>query len=262
MKDDAPRPHPSPSVLVVVPVYNEAENLERLLGPLLEVVRREGYDLVAIDDASTDGSRAILERHGVPVVTLTENLGVGAALQTGYKYALAKRYGYLLQMDGDGQHDPRFLPMIRRRLACHDFVIGSRFLDGNVAPFPPTGALYKGTAFRNAGIRLFRTLLYAMSRVRVSDPTSGYRGMNRRCMRFLSGDDHPHDYPDADVLLALIRNRFRLCEEPVYMYRNHIGGKLHRGIMPVWYVCKVMLSMSMSGLRKRRAEPGGGGGGA
>ncbi len=241
-------------VLVVVPVYNEAENLDRMLAPLLEVVRREHYDLVAIDDASTDESHAILKRHGVPTIALIENLGPGAALQTGYKYALAKKYEYLIQVDGDGQHDPRFLPMIRRKLACHDFVIGSRFLDGGVAPFPPERELYKGTALRKIGIRLFRTLLYAMTRVSVSDPTSGYRGMNRKCMRFLSGDFYPHDYPDADVLLALIRNRSKLCEEPVYMYHNHAGGKLHRGIAPVWYVCKVTLSLLVSSLR----DTGGG----
>ncbi len=244
------------SVLVVVPVYNEAANLDRLLAPLLEVVRRERYDLVAVDDASTDGSRAILERHGVPTIALVENLGLGAALQTGYKYALAGKWEHLIQVDGDGQHDPRFLPAIRRKLACHDFVIGSRFLDSGAVPFPPERELYRGTAVRKIGIRMFRALLYAMTRVPVSDPTSGYCGMNRKCMRFLSGDLYPHDFPDADVILSLIRNRFRLCEVPVYMYHNRVGGKLHRGIMPVWYMYKVTLSLLVSGLRRRR---GGGG---
>ena len=96
------------SVLVVVPVYNEAENLDHMLGPLMEVARWEHYDLVAIDDASTDDSRAILKRHGVPAITLVENLGAGAAVQTGYKYALAKKYEHLIQVDGDGQHAPAF----------------------------------------------------------------------------------------------------------------------------------------------------------
>ncbi len=240
------------SVLVVVPVYNEARNLDDMLPPLMEVARREHYDLVAIDDASTDESRTILKRHGVSVITLVENLGAGAAVQTGYKYALAKKYQYLIQVDGDGQHDPRFLPMLRHKLACHDFVIGSRFLDSGAAPFPPKRELYKGTALRSIGIRLFRALLYAMTRVSVSDPTSGYRGMNRKCMQFLSGDLYPHDFPDADVVLALIRNRFKLCEVPVYMYHNYAGGKLHRGIMPVWYMYKVTLSLLVSSLRKRR----------
>ena len=249
------------SVLVVVPVYNEAANLDHMLAPLMEVVRREHYDLVAIDDASTDESRVILKRHGVPAITLVENLGYGAAVQTGYKYALARKYEYLIQVDGDGQHDPRFLPMIRRKLACHDFVIGSRFLDNGAVPFPPERELYRGTALRKIGTRLFRALLYAMTRVSVSDPTSGYIGMNRKCMRFLTGDLYPHDFPDADVLLTLIRNRFKLCDVPVYMYHNHAGGKLHRGIMPVWYMYKVTLSLLVSSLRKRAGGGGGGGGG-
>ena len=112
------------SVLVILPVRDEAKNLDRLLAPLVEVVRRERYDLLAIDDASIDGSRAILNSHGVPTVTLLENLGYGAALQTGYKYAVAKGYEYLIQLDGDGQHDPRFLPAIMQKLHDHDFVIG------------------------------------------------------------------------------------------------------------------------------------------
>ena len=241
----------TPPVLIVVPVRNEAKNLVRLLAPLQEVVRREGYDLVVVDDASTDGSLDVLKRHGVQTITLVENLGYGAAVQTGYKYALARGYEYLIQLDGDGQHDPRFLPAIRRELARRDFVIGSRFLAARDAPFPPKETLYKGTPFRRIGIRFFRLLLYVMTGVSISDPTSGYVGMNRKCIRFLSGDLYPHDFPDADVLLSLIRSRFKLCEVPVYMYRNRVGGRLHRGIAPIWYMFKVTLSLSVSGMRKR-----------
>ncbi len=241
----------TPPVLIVVPVRNEAENLVRLLAPLKEVVGREGYDLVVIDDASTDESLDVLKRHGVRTITLVENLGYGAAVQTGYKYALARGYEYLIQLDGDGQHDPRFLPMIRRELARRDFVIGSRFLAAGATPFPPKEELYKGTPFRRIGIRFFRLLLYVMTGVSISDPTSGYVGMNRKCIRFLSGDLYPHDFPDADVLLSLIRSRFKLCEVPVYMYRNRVGGRLHRGIAPIWYMFKVTLSLSVSSMRRR-----------
>ena len=239
-------------VLVVLVLRNEATNLERLLPPLLEVVRRENFDLLAIDDASTDGSPGILEAHGVPTITLIQHLGVGGALQTGYKYAAARDYEYLLQLDGDGQHDPRFLPLIHQQLTRreHDFVIGSRFLRGGATPFPPERMLYTGTVFRRIGIRWFRMLLYAVTGVSISDPTSGYRGMNRKCLVFLSGDLFPHDYPDADVLATLIGNRFRLCEVPVHMYRND-AGQLHRGLAPVWYAFKMTLSLLLSGIRKR-----------
>ena len=236
-------------VLVVVPVHNEKENLERMLVPLQEAVQRERCDLVVIDDASTDASREVLDRHRVRTIALTEKLGYGAALQTGYKHALAKGYDYLIQLDGDGQHDPRFLPMIRCALAEHDFVIGSRFLK-NDASFRPAEELYKGTPLRRCAIRYFRFLLYVMSGVSITDPTSGYIGMNRKCMRLLSADFFPDDFPDADVLLSLIRLPIKLREVPVYMYRNDDGGSMHRGLGPLWYMVKVTLSLFVSRLRK------------
>ena len=239
------------SVLIIVPVHNEAKNLEHMLEPLLDVVRREQYDLLAIDDASTDESLALLNRHNVPTISLFENLGYGAALQTGYKYATTKEYQYLIQVDGDGQHDPRFLPIICRKLRNYDFVIGSRFLDHDDAtPFRPERELYTATTFRRMGIRGFRLLLYLMTGVWISDPTSGYVGMNQKCLRFLRSDIYPYDFPDVDVLLTLIRNQFRVCEIPVYMYPNNRTGQLHRGYTPIWYLFKMTLSLFVARLRK------------
>ena len=244
----------SSATLVIFPVRNEARNLERLLGPLLDVVQQEGYHLLAIDDASTDASPEILHRHGVAAIRLVENLGYGAALQTGYKYALANGYEQLMQLDGDGQHDPRFLPMILQRLQTCDVVIGSRFMPVDPQPFPPAGELYRGTPARKLGIRLFRLLLRILTRTAITDPTSGYIGMNHRCLRFLSMDSYPYDFPDADVLFTLIRNGFHLRETPVYMYRNDVGGQLHRGLAPLWYMFKVTLSLFVSGLRRTGEE--------
>lgn len=233
-------------VLVVFPVRNEAERLPRLLGPLTAVVRREGYHLLAIDDASTDDSAAVLARSGVPTLRLPENLGYGAALQTGYKYALARGYRVLLQLDGDGQHDPRFLPRLLEALRDCEVVIGSRFLPADPAPFPPAGPLYRGTPGRRAGIALFRALLRLLLPVRVTDPTSGYLGFDRAALRFLSRDDHPYDFPDADVVFRLVRSGLRVREIPVYMYPNEGGGQLHRGLAPLWYLFKVTLSLFVS----------------
>lgn len=239
------------SVLVIFPVCNEAENLDPMLDTLMDVVQRERYDLVAIDDASTDESQTILNRRGVQTITLFKNLGYGAALQTGYKYAVSKGYRYLLQMDGDGQHDPRFLPILCRKLQNHDFVIGSRFLDHDLAPpFRPKRELYTATASRRMGIRGFRLLLYLLSGVWMSDPTSGYVGISQKCLRFLRTDIYPYDFPDADLLLTLMRNKFKLCEVPVYMYHNDKTGRLHRGFAPGWYVCKMTLALFIARIRK------------
>lgn len=243
------------SVLVILPVHNEAAHLERVLASLQPVVRREGYDLLAIDDGSTDASPDILRQSGVPAIRLFENLGYGAAVQTGYKHALANGYQRLLQLDGDGQHDPRFLPDLAQQLDCCDVVIGSRFLPVAPPRFAPAGDLYDGTPARRAGIRLFRLLLRLMTGQRITDPTSGYIGLNRSCMRFLSNDSYPYDFPDADVVFSLIRSGFRLAETPVYMYRNTVGGQLHRGLTPLWYVFKVTLSLLVASLRS--AKPAG-----
>lgn len=233
-----------------MPVYNEGESLDRTLDGLKPVCAKERYDLVAVDDASTDDSLAILERHGIATISLIDNLGYGAALQAGYKYALAKGYEHLIHLDSDAQHDPRFVPIIKKALAVHDFVIGSRFLEHVDTPFEPTQKLYRDTPLRRVGMGLHRLLLHAMSGVRVSDPTSGYIGMNRRCIRLLSGDGFPSDFPDADVLLSLLRSRLRLCEMPVYMYERHAGRHLHSGALaPAWYMFKVTLSLVATALR-------------
>lgn len=239
----------TPRVLVVFPVRNEAPRLPGLLAALLEVTRREGYDLVAIDDASTDDSPAILARRGVRTLRHPARLGYGAAVQTGYKYALARGYRRLLQLDGDGQHDPRFLPRLEAALADRDLVIGSRFLPAAPEPFPPAGRLYRGTAPRRAGIRLFRLLLRLMTGARVTDPTSGCLAMNRDCLEFMVRDRRPYDFPDADVVFSLLRSGYRLGEVPVYMYFNETGGQLHRGFAPLWYMFKVVVSLFVSRLR-------------
>lgn len=242
------------SVVVVFPVHNEAKNLEKVLAALLKIAQRERYDLLAIDDASTDDSLAILHRWHIPTIALLENLGYGAAVQTGYKYAVAKGYEYLVQIDSDGQHDPRFLPFIVQKLHNHDFVIGSRFLESKITLYSPSRELYKGTRLRKAGIHLFRMLLYMMTHNSISDPTSGYIGMNRKCCRFLSNDFYPHDFPDADVIYTLIRNGFKLCEVPVYMYYNTIGGSLHRGLAPLYYMYKCTLSLFVASIRKKHGS--------
>ena len=240
----------TPPALVVFPVRNEAPRLPGLLAPLLEVTRREGYDLVAIDDASTDASPEILAAHGVRTLRHSARLGYGASVQTGYKYALARGHRRVLQLDGDGQHDPRFLPRIEAALADRDVVIGSRFLPAGPGAVPPAGRLYRGTVARRAGIRAFRLLLGAMSGARVTDPTSGYLGLNRCALEFMVRDRRPYDFPDADVVFSLLRNRYRIAEVPVYMYFNETGGQLHRGLAPLWYMFKVTVSLLVSRLRR------------
>ena len=185
-------------------------------------------------------------------------MGYGVALQTCYKYALANNYDFLIQIDGDGQHDPRFIPKILHMLKENeaDVLIGSRFLRHSETKFKPRGKLYYGTFLRRFGIQMFRGILYLLTLRKFTDPTSGYVGINRRTLRFFSGKCFPFDYPDADLLLALLRNHFHVKEIPVYMYANESNGNLHRGCRPIWYVIKVSLAMCIESIRLREERYG------
>ena len=237
--------------LIIIPSLNEQENLDGFLREILPLARALPADVLGINDASIDETARIFQDHGVPVLTHVMQMGYGTALQTGYKYALRHNYSFLVQIDGDGQHDPRFIPLLLERLRRDrvDVVIGSRFLKTDA--FTPHRPLYRGTPLRLLGIRLFRALLALFCFRFISDPTSGYIAMNRRVFTYFSGNAFPFDYPDADVILTLLRNRFALREEGVYMYCNHRRGKLHRGCKPLWYVFKVTLSLLVSTLRPR-----------
>ncbi len=213
-------------------------------------------DVIGVNDASTDGTPALFQKFGVRTLNHPIQMGYGTTLQTGYKYALRNGYDYVIQLDADGQHDPRFLTRFYRHLTRGDaeIVIGSRFLKESRPSFYPTGPLYSGTLLRRIGIVLFRIAIVILGWRYVSDPTSGYIGFNRRALQFFCGKGFPFDYPDADLILTLIRNRFKLMEIPVYMYANSEYGKLHRGCRPLWYIFKVSLSLLVTSIRGRERE--------
>jgi len=240
-------------VLVIIPVHNEEVNLQKFLPILLPIVQEMNADILAIDDASTDRSLQILSSYSIPTISLLSQMGYGTAIQTGYKYALRHQYPYLIQIDGDGQHDPRFLQNISSCLTSDtvDVVIGSRFLQVSNENLTPFGKLYKGSPVRLIGIVIFRCILRCLTFQKISDPTTGYIGLNRKALQFACSHSFPFDFPDADMILTFTRNHFRLKEIPVYMYYNHNTGYLHRGCKPIWYVIKVTLSLLISSIRSR-----------
>jgi glycosyltransferase involved in cell wall biosynthesis len=221
-----------PPELVIVPAYNEAATLASLLAE----VRRAAPELtvVVIDDGSSDATARIATGSGARVLRHPFNLGYGAALQTGYKYALDRGAERIVQMDADGQHLPEEIPSLLapvRRDAC-DLVVGSRFL-------APGG--YEMGALRSLGRHVFRAVAGAAG-LTITDPTSGFQAMNRRVVRLFSGDWFPGDYPDVDVLLAAARSGLRLRELPVRMAAGARPSTLHSGWKPVYYVYKMLLS--------------------
>jgi glycosyltransferase involved in cell wall biosynthesis len=226
--------------LVIVPAFNEAEEL----GRVLEGIRATdpGLSVLVVDDGSTDDTAGTARRAGARVLRLPINLGYGSALQAGYKYALREGYDCVVQLDGDGQHEPADIPRLLAPLERGDvdLALGSRFLE-------ETG--YRPGIARAAGIRLFRGLTFLLTGVRFRDVTSGYQALNREVLHFFAAERYPVDYPDADVLVMLTRAGFAIAEVPVRMYPKQSGRSMHTGLRPIYYIFKMLLSMLMMLLR-------------
>jgi glycosyltransferase involved in cell wall biosynthesis len=227
--------------LVLIPAFNEAA----VIGEVL--VRIQAVDpslsAVVVDDGSTDGTAEVARQAGARVVRLPFNMGYGVALQTGYKYALREGFDCVVQLDGDGQHEPEDIPklleVIKRREA--DVVLGSRFLGGET---------YQVETTRKVGMRLFGALAYVLTGVKFSDVTSGFQALNGEVLRFFTAERYPVDYPDADVLIMLTRAGFTIAEVPVRMYPRGSTGSMHSGLRPLYYVFKMLLSVLLTPLRR------------
>jgi glycosyltransferase involved in cell wall biosynthesis len=228
--------------LVLIPAFNEAARI----GPVVQKVREmcPEYDVVVINDGSRDNTVAAAQAAGAEVVSHPFNMGYGVAIQTGYKYALRKDYDFLVQMDGDGQHDPSFIPQLLAPVVAgkNDFVLGSHFL--GVESYEPSLA-------RRFGMAFFRQLVSRLIGQRITDSTSGFQAFNRRVIRFFTTEVFPCDYPDADMLITLHRAGFHIGEAPVRMYANAEGKSMHSGWKPIYYMFKMLLSIFVTLLRKK-----------
>jgi glycosyltransferase involved in cell wall biosynthesis len=205
-----------------------------------------GFEILVVDDGSTDHTAAEAERAGARVVRLPYNLGIGAAVQTGYQYARNNGYEIAVQIDGDGQHDPRELPKILGPvLDGHaDLVVGSRF-SGDGA--------FQSSPVRRIGIRLFASVVSAVVRQRVTDPTSGFRAVNHRGIALFAAD-YPHDYPEVEATVMCVKHKLRLTEVPVRMRERSGGRSSITAFRSVYYMTKVLLAIFV-GLFRRYAVP-------
>ena len=175
--------------LIIIPAYNEEANIVKTV----ESIERDavGFDYIVINDCSTDRTKEICEEHGFHYVDLPINLGIGGAVQTGYKYAWENGYDMAVQVDGDGQHDPEFLELMAEYLETHqvDMVIGSRFIEKQG---------FQSSGMRRVGIRFFSGLIRLMTGKTITDPTSGLRMAGRNVIELFS-KDYPRDYPAISV---------------------------------------------------------------
>jgi glycosyltransferase involved in cell wall biosynthesis len=236
--------------IAVIPAFNEQETIGSVIRDISAV--DETIDILVIDDASRDRTAWVARNSGAKTVTLSSRMGYGVALQTGYKYAFENGYEFLVQLDGDGQHDPAYLPNLLTPLTAGeaDLVLGSRFLEkGSRRTLEPKEDV-PGLA-RKVGMKLFASLTSLLVGSKVTDPTSGYQAMNRQVLAFFVRDFFPHDYPDADVILIAHRAGFTTKEIPVVILKRIRGKSMHRGLKPAYYTFKMFLSIFMTLLRRK-----------
>jgi glycosyltransferase involved in cell wall biosynthesis len=227
-----------------MPAYNEERSLPRVIAEIRDFDPH--LEIVVVDDGSTDRTAQVAEAAGARVLKLPFNVGIGGAVQTGYQFALENGFDVAVQVDGDGQHDPREIPRLLEPLLEDraDMVVGSRF-----AP----GGGYRGTPLRRVGIHLFAAIVSLLVRARVTDTTSGFRAVNRKAIR-LFALDYPPDYPEVEATVLLVRCGLRMLEVPVQMRVRETGSSSITALRSVYYMVKVLLALFI-GLFRRYSTP-------
>lgn len=233
-------------VLLIVPAYNEEKNILKTYKKIMDYNKKNktDYDVIVINDGSKDETENILIRNNIPHISLIHNLGIGGAVQTGYKYAYENDYDIAVQFDGDGQHDINYVkdiiePLINRN--C-DFTIGSRYKDKNVSEF-------KSTFTRRIGIRLISYIIKLVTHKKVFDTTSGFRACNKAIIREFALE-YPTEYPEPITTTELLKKHYKLCEIPVSMNERQAGESSIRAWKNVYYMVNVYLSIIMVGIRR------------
>ena len=233
-------------ILAIVPSFNEEENITHVI----ETIREENplIDILVVNDCSKDETGALAESTGqASVVNLSSNLGIGGAVQTGFKYAMRTGYDIAFQFDGDGQHlasEIKILldPILRNEA---DVVIGSRFCQQQNG--------FRSTLLRRKGIKVFEMLNSLLIKQRITDNTSGFRAYCRRAIHFLA-ENYPEDYPEPEAVLLLGKNGFRLKEVPVCMQERKRGNSSITGTKSGYYMIKVLLAVLVTAIRPRTAK--------
>jgi glycosyltransferase involved in cell wall biosynthesis len=226
-------------LLILIPAYNEQGAVGGVVNEVRDVM--PGVPVLVVDDCSVDETVPAAREAGARVLPLPHHLGLGGAVQAGYKLAYELGFDYVIRVDGDGQHDPRDIPKILEALereGC-EMVIGSRFVDGSGEH---SGAL------RAAGILFFRAVLRPILGRPVRDPTSGFVGVNRRALSVFSAS-FPLEYPEIEALVVLQRKRFRFVEVPCRMRPRRTGRTTITPVRSIYYMVHVLLGVFVNVLK-------------
>jgi glycosyltransferase involved in cell wall biosynthesis len=230
--------------IAIVPAYNEERNIGRVLEELREF--DPGLDVVVISDGSVDRTADVAAELGAHVLRLPFNLGIGGAVQTGFRFAAENGYELAVRCDGDGQHIPSELSHVLGPVLAGeaDICVGSRFAGG---------AGYRSSATRRIGIRVLALVVSAIAGQRVTDTTSGFQALDRRALELFAAD-YPHDYPEVEGMVMTIKHQLRLSEVPVQMREREHGRSSITAVRSIYYMAKVLVALFV-GLFRRSAVP-------
>ena len=232
--------------LIIIPAYNEAENIEKVVNNLINNYPQ--YDYIIVNDGSRDDTEKICLKNHYQVLTLPVNMGIGGAVQTGYCYARDNDYEMAVQIDGDGQHDVRFLEEMIKTIESGqaDMVIGSRFVEKEG---------FQSSQIRRVGINFLSILAWLLTGVRVKDITSGYRVVNKYFINVFA-EDYPADYPEPEAVVITAVYGGKIQEYPVVMRERENGESSITLKKSVYYMIKVTLAMLIRrvsfGVRRKR----------
>lgn len=229
-------------ILLIIPAYNEADNLTKVIEKLEETASYADY--VIVNDCSKDNTEELCREHHFNYISLPINLGIGGGVQAGYQYALEHGYEIAVQQDGDGQHDPTYLANVLQPLLdkkC-DIVIGSRFLNKEG---------FQSSSTRRLGIHFLSWLIRICSGVHIKDVTSGFRAVNQEYIRFFA-EDYPQDYPEPEAIVMASMNGARIQEIPVVMKERESGKSSINIKRSFYYMLKVSLAIIICRITRRK----------
>ena len=215
-------------VLIIIPAYNEAANIGKVLDQLEKPEISDIADILVMNDASVDATNWLVKVRGHALVTHVFNLGYGSGIQLGYKYAVRRGYKYVIQMDADGQHDEdgRY----------PDIVLGARFMDGS--------GEYQISAAKRLAFHLFRFMMRIAAGRKIADPTTGLQGLSRKAVMYYSKYNHFDDkYPDTNMIMQMLLLKFKIVEVPAVMHPRTAGVSMHSGLKPIWYMLRMFFSV-------------------
>lgn len=231
-------------VLIIIPAYNESENIEKVVDNLTQNFPQ--YDYLIVNDCSTDSTEEIIKRRGYNYISLPANLGIGGGVQSGYLYAVQNDYDIAVQIDGDGQHDPAYIDNMIQPISegKTDIVIGSRFI---------TKEGFQTSFMRRFGINIIKLVIKMCCGVSVTDTTSGFRASNKEATKYFSLH-YANDYPEPEAIVEASLNGFDIMEVPVIMKERGGGVSSINAKRSIYYMIKVSLALIVCriGIRKKK----------